>query len=556
MMIIGAAVFLFFLLEGSGIPFVRQYIPYIYFILPGFLFAYSVLVKKHLEIPIRATVWYFAFLAATALSSLLFSVDKGESLTYLLFYLSSYLIFLFFYNQKSFAKTLIVFTAVVGGLIFIGISLLGKNYSFVQHGYQFVVSYFSSHNHLGDLLGIVLLIAGYGFIKTRAKKYIILFLAAFPFFLISFSRTAYVAFFAVLGIYALFFSGGKLARWARVVLTLSIIIVWLFFLVSVKEAQKSPVFGSAHSYLVKNLGLQPKDFFGGRDEYASQILQSFYQRPLFGFGPGNFGLASRQFQSSPWSWTETAHNMFLEILVENGPLATIPFMCFLYLMIRSALRKPSLFSAMLIYLVISFQADYTYRIYSYFVFFVMIAACFYEKDREYSFPSFFGALALIPAVSIVLILGSSIYLQTGNYWKALVMNPFNKAIHPKLIREEQGKGNYKTVIKLTDVYQFIAPYDETQLNFTAALYEAYHKQGKALSVYRTLYEINPFGSFRTAANIYRLTKEVESERNARQFMTEALKNYGKYKYIEAYKKEIVPFCKEHKEIECKKLGWK
>ncbi|MBI3366586.1 O-antigen ligase family protein [Candidatus Roizmanbacteria bacterium] len=543
-----------FLLEGSGLFSIRQNITYFYCILPAILYIHTVQKGRQITIPFKATLIFLAFLFFSTVSSIAFSVDKQISLEYLLFYVVSYLVFLFFYNHKAVGEKLIEKIPIISGIFFITLFLFSSKPISFSHGYQFVISYFSSHNHLGDLLGLVLIVAGYRLLETRKLIYLFFSLISLPFFLISFSRTAYVSLLVAGTAYVLFLANKKVCSVLKIGLAIIASIVILFFLVSVKEAQTSPVFRPINQYLIKTFSLQPKEFFGGREEYVSQILHSFYEKPFFGFGPGNFASASRQYQSNPFNWTETAHNIFLETLVENGLLALLAFSYFIYLLMRSVLRKHSLFGLILIYLLLNFQADYTYRIYSFFIFFMIVAATVYQEEEHRPGTLFFGILSLIPLFFVVLSLGSNLFFMARNYKQALYTNPFNKKIYPLFIEEEQKVGNYRSVVNLTNMYQWIAPYDLTQFTFSANLYEGYGEKAKALSMYKQIYAIDPYGSFQIPAIIYRLLKEEKSPDKARVFIQEALEKYRKYKYLESYRKEVLQFCSQYKEINCKQMG--
>ncbi|MEK7109776.1 MAG: O-antigen ligase family protein, partial [Patescibacteria group bacterium] len=454
---------LIIIIEGIGTIIPRELIFYLYLILPVIFFIQLIIKKKSVIFPKYPSITFGFFLILSFISAIFFSVDKQISFELALFYLSSFLIFIFFYNNKKLAKKYIKLIIFIGSTIFTLIYLFRLNTSPID-GYQLVVSYYGHiHNHLGDFLGLGLIVFIYSLIIKKENNWSYLLILFFPFFMLSFSRTAYVAllittFFILIR--------NKSISFFSIKTTLVIILVILsmvFFFATVKEADNKTIVGKLNQLLSVKFNLQSKDFTARRLTYLEQGLKSFVDHPLFGVGPGNFGYSSKKYQSEKSQWyefttTDNAHNLSLDILFESGGLAFIFFELFIILLLISIFKKNNLQNYLLLYLLINFQTDYTYKIYSVFILFMILAATVYEEKTSKANQSFIFNLFSICLLFIVTsILTSGIFLRLNKPGLSLTFYPLNKdAYREKIIQDTAKKGCLDTE-KLAKKYYFVSP---------------------------------------------------------------------------------------------------
>ena len=270
-------------------------------------------------------------------------------------------------------------------VIFCSYSLLllnlpeGLGFPMPDNGYQFVFSKFGSHNHLGDFLMLPLIISIYYLIKTNKKIYLLSLSFFTPFFILSYSRSAYLSLILTL-VVMIFFLTNKF-KISKITILLSFILILLassFFFITVKEARKISIVKEANHFLFENLNLRWKNYDGQRLEYLNQAVSSIKEKPLFGLGPGNFIYASKEYGSKR-AITHSSHNIFLDILTENGILAGVIFLTIIFLCLYLALRHQNLFSFLFIAQIINFQTDYTFTIYSFFLLFFVLVSVLYKE---------------------------------------------------------------------------------------------------------------------------------------------------------------------------------
>lgn len=406
------------LFEGVGFNNIHYIILYVYLLFPSLLFVISQKLNKKLFFPSRATAVFSLFLLSSAISTFAFSLDKQRSVELILFYISSFLVFIFFYNFKKEGRFLIKISLLLGSVVFITsyllfqfkielLPLMTRPY----HGYQLVAANFGPHNHLGDYIGLVIIFLSFHAITKKRKILTVITILFLPIFLFSFSRSSYNALFLTGLYYFAAVKRPKIGKWMRLIFVFCGILVFFFSIISVKESQSIPFLKPINNYFAKRYDIQYKDLFGNRLEYFSQAIKSISERPVFGVGPGNFHFASEKNYSDPRLWTETAHNIFLDVSVENGLFAFIGFATFVFFILKSGLKSNLVYPLLFIYLLINFQTDYTYRIYSLFILFMILAGVFYKEDKEIACDFMYGISSLILHLILVLVFANTLFLH-------------------------------------------------------------------------------------------------------------------------------------------------
>lgn len=410
-----------FLLEGLGLRMGREMAFILILIAPFFLFLLDIINKFKIIIPRTLTLLYGGFLLFTAISSAL-SVNAHKSFLYLLFYSSLYLIFLYVLNHKrDLQKYLIIFIFVI--TIIFSLYSLFLNY-FIQNsfyflipdnGYQYVFSRFGSHNHLGDILILPLIISLYYLI---AKKNQVLSFGSliyyFPLFLFAYSRTAYFAFVStilVMIVVLLKRHSVRITKFFTVLIVLVILASSILFFTSVRESREVPILKSITQILQSNFGLQNKLFFANRHLFTVESIRSISEKPFFGVGPGNYYVVSERFQIIPGLTSESSHNLIFDVMVENGLLAGVLFVFFVGL-IFFRINKSTVVFYLLMGVSIVFQFDYAHRIHS-LLFFLFILLGLQSDSWKGSYYS--GKIAKYGVVALLLFVFIAVqYLLLAN----------------------------------------------------------------------------------------------------------------------------------------------
>ncbi len=361
------------LVEGLALPGGHNFA----FIVSLFLSTFVIVSHfyKRLKFPKVITTIYVLFLCISIASALI-SSDFIKSFQTLAIHISCFLVLVYTYNNQSEIKRFLIYFIFLTGIIFclwsllLNLSVLSPIF-YPDNGYQLVYSYTLSHNHLGDFLLLPLTICIYYFLniksgpqKNKTTINLLLILFSLPFFLFSYSRSAYLS----LAVICLLLTVVKkesfnhnLKKIKIVALTLSLFLVFITIAVSSNSSQFK-IFHPIKERLYDIAPFREKVVLGARIEYLYEGLRSIIERPVLGIGPGNFYLASIKYTNFTGTWTQTAHNIFLEIATENGIFAGILFVLFIFYSLRS--KKRDLFFYLALVLILNFQTDYTYKLYS------------------------------------------------------------------------------------------------------------------------------------------------------------------------------------------------
>ena len=308
----------------------------------GVLLAFTLLLQKRIVFPL-GFLSYILFLLLFGLS-LSWSQDRQVSLNYLMLFIGGGLFWLVFYNlreriQDKFGLLLIVLGIFFGGL-YVVFKLLGG--AGINHLSLYLpTSGHFNHNHIGDLWTAALVVIVFLLLKEKKWIYLILTTLGIYFLIMSFSRSAYVAFAG--GLLYAFWREGWLKKYKKTFWTLAILIAVLFLSAS---TQKTLLFSRP---------------------YFVQAVAGIVDNPL-GIGVGNFEIISRDPAYKFWeieSFSYVTHNVVLEILVGMGVFGLV-FVFWLAQVTKDILqntRATSFVSALVfITLGINFLFDYTYFI--------------------------------------------------------------------------------------------------------------------------------------------------------------------------------------------------
>lgn len=546
------------LFEGLGLWVDHRVFLFYFSVLSTFLYvslSFSLKPPEHIKIPMRAGLLWIFFLIFSIISTFFFSVDKQVSFEMLLLYYSCFLLFIFFYNYKKITHWYIYYLPVILGVFFTCYSFIlpflkqkGFNFLLPVFEKQFVFASYTGHNHLGDFIGLLLIIFTYLSFKKK-----LVFLSFFTFFLVilitSFSRSAYWAFFVVF-VLMLFHYRKKLSSHLLPLFFFFLaLIMFVTYLFSVEQPLNSP-FLKVQIYGKRIFNVAPRNIISSRDIYAKQALYSIKEHPFFGVGGGNFLVVSKR-NIIMNNFSDSAHNIFLELTTEQGILAAFFFFILVLYISRQALVSPSLPGYLFLYLLLNFQTDYTYQIYSLFVFWIILSALVSAEKKElsisYSLCSFFS---IIPLIILVCITTSTLLVQIGKYKSAIQLYPFNNEAYRRAIKSQDDQTEF--YIKQGEI---MAPYD---IGIIANSAEYFLQQGdrhRALLYYEKIYAMNRLCSFYFIKQIYILKRSLYSQKQATYFLRRIVNEYKRIFATNSLREEVADFCREVDMQDCPKVGW-
>ncbi|MFZ6035475.1 MAG: O-antigen ligase family protein [Patescibacteria group bacterium] len=439
---------LVFFLEGIGLQYGREAAFSLILIIPLSLFLLDVIRGKKIFMPGKMTTLFGLFVFFSAIS-VVFSVNVQRSFEYLLYCISTFLIFLYAYNHKDLIKIVPVFVFAASAVFALYSAFInhflpaGWEFLIPDRGFQYVFAYFKTHNPLGALLLIPVIMSFSYFVIGKKTGHLLLFLIMLPFFLLTYSRSAYLAFIEaglILMAYQVMQKKVSLfsAKTLIAALTIGLCLSFFFLTVSYKSA---PAFiKTANGILQKRMGLNNKTFLSNRNLYFRSALISIRERPFFGVGPNNFVYASALHATNTGAISWTADNIFLEVFSENGLLAGIIFVLVIAMIFVKADKKHLSLFITLVSMFLLFQTDSSQRNYSYLLLFFILAGLLYKEG-----PVAGGGRLVFPLAIFLFTVAMSMFMSVlfydgRNYKIAFYLYPFSQqALESHLTAMPPGK---------------------------------------------------------------------------------------------------------------------
>jgi|GEM_PF-6249354 len=459
---------LFLLLVGEAlaISYFKDWVFYGFLILPSVLYVLTRLNGQKIVFPKKIGTALSAFIFFTVISAVLSVFDRQTAIETACFYMTACLIFVYFYNRKHEARLVIDNNIIFGGLILTAVNIFllvfkhRLNISWPHAGYNLVYAFYEGHNHLGDFLGLGLILSFHKAVKEKKLVYSLITAIFFVFFILSSSRSAY------LGLVMVIFIGFWINNKNK---TLSILFLVLFSIL-IFFSKKLPV----------------------RLEFYSQAIDSIKVRPFFGVGPGNFSQISYQLVTWMSFLTETAHNIFFDVFSENGLIAGIFFALFIFLVLKKSSKN--IYFYLFLYLLVNFQTDYVYRLGSIFILFIILASLLYEEktSKTADQTEIYGAVSLILLIFALLCLISKMFTISGKPNLGIKVYPWEKTAHNEMIAYYKGKNDCSRIVSLVKQYQDLFP-ENLKVNLLAAkLYYDCQDKRQAKAITDKLYRNNLF----------------------------------------------------------------
>jgi hypothetical protein len=458
---------------------------------------------KQIRIP-KSGLFYLAFIILSIISSSR-AIDSEIGFNNIFVYISGLLIIIFSFNLKEQLKKNLFKFIIISSVIFLLTYLI--NISFKLHLFNNSASLLYQYDHiqLGNLLVLPFIILFPNFLSW----------IFFVFVLFSYSRTAYLA--LIIGIFTSI--NNNFLKILIVLITLT------FLFVTTKNI-----------FFTKN-----KKPFGFRNIYFNYAISSIRENPLFGVGPGNFYYAASKRLTNYNQNTTTAHNILLDILAENGVLAALFFMLFIYLFINKA--KKDIFFWLFISLTVIFLFDFSYRFNSFLFLWLLLLTMISNKKESISVnsPLFFILLLIVSQLIIV---------RESGYFKNSI-NPilFKKEIYFKEVEKEIIAYQPQKAIQYLDNLG-----DNFDRNFTITRKKAFYynilgQTGKSLLYYKKTVSLYPFILVldpKIADKILKLNQDIYIDQKgtseASQFFVDLVSNNESIKKNSQLYKSINDFC--------------
>ncbi len=324
--------------------------------------------KKQINANIYFIVSLLIALFFLTISTFGFSIHITTSLEKLLLFISCFLLFLassqYKKNDSFVFLPILLVVAVYTGLY------ISKLFGWIPlpflttGGYQMVLPTTDSHNHLGDLIGLAIIMAPFIFSSKYAQK-VLLYLFV-PILILSFSKSALLS----LGVTFLvaFFIEVDVEKKHKMLFDMfrSLYVIIPVIMIYSSEFSHNRIIEPIQKYASYAFQIIPKPLLSMRDVYFSQVI-TFISRMIpeqigFGLGLGNFSYLSSSVVTDINYKIGSAHNFILNLFVEGGLLSVLWIIFFFTLVVFGGLKKKIFAVLPVIYILINFQTDYTYQI--------------------------------------------------------------------------------------------------------------------------------------------------------------------------------------------------
>ncbi len=407
-----------------------RFLYYILFFVPFFLFVLDPV--KNYVIP-RTYIWLVGAYLFFSTISLATSRQYGVSIELYLRDLSLILISFYAHKHADELKEMIPRSIILLSLLFIGVSfaLLSSEYGreFIS-GVRLNLLYNPAYPHkaIGDFLTFAIVVCAYGILVLKEKKWIAPLVVIFPIFIVSFSRTAYIALGITL-IYMLYVMRNKLATRSPVFILsigLNIIFGMIFFILLVTRIHH-PLFTSLQNSLEPTLSMFARPLAFSRFPFWQMGISAFFDAPFTGFGQGSFPFISYRYMTELFLPTLTSFNLVIDTLAEQGIGATISLILLcIYVVLDS--KKDNLFYFLTLALIIGFMgfSSFSYT-QIWMLFFILLGVTVRRSMHTVIIPkSLLLIIATIGIVYIQLIAIHTILIHADKRKLAQVIYPFNR----------------------------------------------------------------------------------------------------------------------------------
>lgn len=497
--------------------------------LPFFLFLLTKIEGKKILIPVKETIFYLLFIIFSTISTFL-AIDKEIAFQSLLIYIAGYLFFIFSFNYQEnlnkYFKWFLIGISIFSSLIFLINKIFTLNL-FKEGASLFYGGYY--HNELGNLLILGIIVCLYEVLLKNKNKFFILLLFFLPFFIISYSRSAYLSIIVVSVFFVLNKKISIFINKKTIILVFILLMTFLFF-ITTKEVQNF-LPKTINNFMETRLLIpKEKSFTGKRQQHFYYALSTIAEKPFFGVGPGNLYSATVKKQFNWEEGTTTAHNIILDIFAENGMVAGAFFILFLTQIFIK--RKKDLYFYLFLSLTLIFLFNFSYRFTSMFLIWIILAGISFpcnKDDIEIN-----NLTILLPIITIFIfgqiILMGKVFYNIGLTNLSLKIYPLNSEVYREIIKINIRKGEKEEGLRNLTKYDSIFKEGFIANSNKGKFYEELKDKKNAIYFYEEAIYDKPLSTSTLLSKIIVLYVDLDGE------------DVGKLetaKFINQFKKEVI-----------------
>lgn len=540
-----------FFLEGAALVD-RQIIFFLYSLVPALYYLEKQFKKETIFIPLWFFLSYFLFFLLSFLS-FHYSVDKINTIDYLFFYLSAFFIFILGFNEKEkikkIFKKIIIFLSLSSCFFSLLPSYFNLSNYFNLTPYQLIFPFYPNHNHLGDFLGLTMIYLLFDFLKEKKIKDLICLFIFFPFFLFSFSRSAYIDFLII--IFFIILNKRKFNQLPKKIVFNLLIIIFVFFLLTQKEIYQFKPISYFLPFVQEKLHFQPRSVFSGRPEYFKQAILGFLEKPFFGWGLGNFIYSSQKYVGENLQQVLSALNLPLTILTEVGVFGFLSFIFFLFLLFKNINWQNKPFYYLFFYLSLNFLTDYTYSIYGMFLLWFLLASLSMNDNKKKSF-SFYPFVSFVVTFFIFLKLTGQILTLVGYPNYGFYLFSFNHSTFQAMLDYQLKTRKIEKAQQLANNYYQLSLNSSSSLSYLSQFWQNLGNKEKALFFAQQITDNDKFPSFDTLKKVYFLKKDLEGKEKADKYFMKFFENFKTTFWLNgSFEDEVWQFCFENIIVGCR-----
>lgn len=499
---IGVYLSLVIFMSGMSIKFGDRLSFYLILQLPFILYFVSIWKKENIFFPKRMTLIWIGF-SIFDITSAFLSTDKQLSIERLLLYQSSFLLCVYFYNQKKtltpIIENLILIFSYIFTISYFLKDLILKNTDYVEFNNVFNLFFpaIQINNHLGIWLGMTIIIYYFRNKLALLASFILVYLTTF-------SRSSYLALIVTSSIYFL-----KKNILPIVVMSATILILGIVILIPRGEITSD------------------------RGQFIKEAYLGFIDRPLFGYGSGNFTAISRRYAYvSKGVFASTSHNLLLDILSGSGLIAFVFYVWFLYLVIKIGQRN--IFYWIFIYLLIAFNFSYIFAMPVLILIFYLTIGLSHQEKYEFRIRKLgFLYSFLIFVISIYLAYSELLYYK-GDFIRSIAIYPYRKEAYESLVTQTPTQ-NIGEINYILSSYKRNFPDLFEPHNFSGQTYNRIEEYKHALRDYLVVFEngtgFNPTIAYEIQLLYLKLNKPVKAYEFSKIFISSILNNPNKYRHM-------------------------
>lgn len=546
--------FLLGFIEGVGVRVVHSY--FVFFLIPILVgVILLILHKKNANtIPPLAIIGWLLLLTSVVLSTFGSSMLKHESLvmSFLFFHFCAFYLLGNIYKREL--------TSLVPKLIFVWAlaNTLYSVYIFVtktqlDNAYQFVYATFGSHNHGGELSALALIILLFTPISLVSR--IVIAVPLIMSIILSFSRSAYMWTLVVL-LVGMFLYRVKVYVGPAIIGIISVLLIGVGLISTIRPLPVSH-FAPIQNILIEKFHLEPRSIISGRDAYFAHSVQAISDNLFWGSGVGSFGFATRRYSPELRLHTDHAHNLFLEIGVEQGLLGLIGILCIMVPVLWNLIRnKPTATIALpFLFLLTTFQTDYIYAINGIFLLFFLLAGMLTTTKTQRTSQvllSIVVGFAVIQIAWIDMVIASSVALGFNKPHLAVKLYPLSVTAYHKALKSL----SYEQARWYVDGYVYASPNTTTYLD-VASFYTINNNDIEAIPYYEKAVLSNPSLDLTHIITYATLLNTYHSPRQSQTLKEIFVKTYNSYELYEI-PEEIHPKIREACALiqpSCSSISW-